>query len=236
MFESNFILSLPSVMSNDNSCEQILRAAGPVFAEKGFHKATVREICTAAGVNIAAINYHFGDKHQLYVKTVQAAHDNRSTTVPLPDLDRLVVPPEKLRAFVHTITARMAGIDEAPWQTQLLMREVLSPTEACRSLVEEYFRPMMSVLLDIIQEIVPASVTASRRQQIAFSIVGQCVFYRAASDVVSLMVPKEDLKHNYSIEQLADHIADVAIASLENLPQRWITESKHNSTQPSKVE
>jgi AcrR family transcriptional regulator len=228
-------------MSNDNSCEQILRAAGPIFAEKGFHKATVREICHAAGVNVAAINYHFGDKHQLYVKTVEAAHDNRSTVVPLPNFGELAAPTEKLRAFVHTITARMAGLDEAPWQTQLLMREVLSPTEACRSLIEDYFRPMMNVLLSIIDELVPAAVTANRRQMLAFSIVGQCVFYRAAGDVVSLMVTKEDLQENYSIRQLADHIADMAIASIENLPGRWLAEptvqpADATLTHPTEVE
>ena len=52
-------------MQDDPEATQLklLEAAGRVFAEKGFQKATVREIVKAAGLrNIAAVNYYFGDK------------------------------------------------------------------------------------------------------------------------------------------------------------------------------
>jgi len=59
----------------DSTRERILEAAEEVFAEKGFNQATVREILKRAEVgNIAAINYHFGDKERLYVETVKNAH------------------------------------------------------------------------------------------------------------------------------------------------------------------
>ncbi|MGI9178337.1 MAG: TetR/AcrR family transcriptional regulator [Pirellulales bacterium] len=44
---------------------RILSAAGQEFAEHGYEAATVRDICTAAGVNVAAVNYYFGDKRRL---------------------------------------------------------------------------------------------------------------------------------------------------------------------------
>src|SRR4051812_8334662 len=50
---------------------QLLQAAGEIFAEKGFRQATVRDIISRADTNIAAVNYHFGDKRGLYVAALQ---------------------------------------------------------------------------------------------------------------------------------------------------------------------
>ncbi len=45
---------------------RVLTAAARLFAASGFKKVTVREICRAASANVAAVNYHFGDKLGLY--------------------------------------------------------------------------------------------------------------------------------------------------------------------------
>jgi len=50
---------------------QILQVAGRIFAEKGFERATSREICTTAGINMAAVNYHFGGKDGLFAAALK---------------------------------------------------------------------------------------------------------------------------------------------------------------------
>lgn len=50
----------------DQTKENIVRAATKLFAEKGFEYVTTREICRAAGVNGALVNYHFRSKEGLY--------------------------------------------------------------------------------------------------------------------------------------------------------------------------
>ena len=47
--------------------ERILLAAQKLFSEKGFDATSVRDITTEAGCNVAAVNYHFGGKENLYV-------------------------------------------------------------------------------------------------------------------------------------------------------------------------
>ena len=53
-------------MNNPGSTkERILRAAESLFARRGFDGASLRELTSAAGVNLAAVNYHFGSKEKL---------------------------------------------------------------------------------------------------------------------------------------------------------------------------
>ena len=55
----------------DNTRQQLMDAAGPLFAERGYRATTVREICDGAQANQAAINYHFRDKEDLFVAVVE---------------------------------------------------------------------------------------------------------------------------------------------------------------------
>lgn len=46
--------------------EKIIETAGELFSKFGFQGTSVREIASQSGVNVAAISYHFGHKHNLY--------------------------------------------------------------------------------------------------------------------------------------------------------------------------
>ncbi|HET7863864.1 MAG TPA: TetR family transcriptional regulator, partial [Burkholderiaceae bacterium] len=51
------------------SRERILHAAIRLFALQGFKNTSTRDIAKAAKVNVAALNYYFGDKAGLYRAT-----------------------------------------------------------------------------------------------------------------------------------------------------------------------
>lgn len=51
--------------------EKILVAAAAAFADKGYHAATIRDICAGADVNVASVNYHFSSKSHLYEKVFE---------------------------------------------------------------------------------------------------------------------------------------------------------------------
>ena len=52
-------------MAQSETVERILDAAEQLFAEKGFAETSLRLITSKAGVNLAAVNYHFGSKKSL---------------------------------------------------------------------------------------------------------------------------------------------------------------------------
>ena len=68
---------------HDETRRQLLEAAGEVFATAGFRNATVREICRRAGANLAAVNYHFGDKEALYAEVLRYAQQKAFEKYPL---------------------------------------------------------------------------------------------------------------------------------------------------------
>ena len=151
-------------MSNvDSTKQRILLAAGPIFANKGFRGATVREICDSAQVNLASINYYFGDKRQLYIETVIHARKMRVQQVPFPKWEPGTTAEQKLEDFISLLLNRIVALKTAPWQVRLVMREVLQPTDACRQMVDDYFRPFLEALMSIIDEIVGRRLSEHRR-------------------------------------------------------------------------
>lgn len=51
--------------------DRVLDVAEDIFAEKGYSATSIRTITSRANVNLAAINYHFGSKAQLYQAVFQ---------------------------------------------------------------------------------------------------------------------------------------------------------------------
>jgi TetR/AcrR family transcriptional regulator, regulator of cefoperazone and chloramphenicol sensitivity len=204
--------------ASDDTATRVLNAAGLIFAEKGFKNATIREICSAAGVNLASVNYHFRDKERLYIETVKRAAQLRVEQAPMPQWPAGTSTATKLRSFVHTILTRMLAVEQAPWQVRLMQREVLAPTSACRELVEDYIRPQFELLLRILGEVVPPETPAHMRRKIAFSVIGQCLHYRLTGEIVGMLVPADELRARFTVDELADHIAAFSLAALGLAP------------------
>ena len=61
-------------MTLDDSAKtgsKVLATAESLFAQKGYHGVSLREITTEAGVNLAAVNYHHSDKQSLYLEILR---------------------------------------------------------------------------------------------------------------------------------------------------------------------
>jgi AcrR family transcriptional regulator len=194
--------------------DRLLLAAGREFAERGYEAATVRDICLAAGVNLAAVNYYFGDKKRLYIESVKHAHEERVRQVPEPRWEPGTPPDRKLREFLGNTLERMLGIGQHPWQVRLMLREVLQPTEACRELAEDYFRPHFDLLVSILAELVEGRLDEPRLRRLAVGVMGQCFVYRAAGDVVGMLVPADELASLHTPAALADHVTRLTLAAL----------------------
>ncbi len=201
-------------MATSETVQQILDAAGEVFAEKGFKATTVREICAKAKVNLAAINYHFGDKERLYIEAVKAARNLLEAEVPLPKDVDLADPEDALRTFIHTLAKRMLSRNVESWRHELLVREFMQPSRACEEIMQESIVPFMDRLHAILRRLLPPDVPSHTVRQLGFSIISQCAYYRLQDRVVSMLTPEKELSEHYTPELLADHITRFSIAAV----------------------
>lgn len=190
---------------------RLLLAAESLFARKGFDGATVRDICDRAGMNVAAINYHFGDKERLYIETVRHAHAcSMAHAGPPPQLAGLP-PAERLRGFIAGMLRNMDA-PVRPESMKLLMRELSQPSKATVSVVEDFIRPMAMGLFAILAELLP-TMPDRQRLMIGFSIVGQCLYYRQNRNVSTLLFGAAAVDA-LSLDAVTEHITRFTFAAL----------------------
>jgi AcrR family transcriptional regulator len=201
------------VAAPDDTRNRLLEAAGQVFAEKGFRLATIRDICHRAEANVAAVNYYFRDKEQLYRAALHHAFQCRLDQLPLPQWPEGTPPATKLREFIHAVVRHMVREGDMPWQMQLLLRELSHPSAAGVELVRDFIRPVYELLWSILREILPADIAADRLHLTAMSIIGQCFYHRVGREVISLVVGEEESR-TYTPGRIADHVADFSLAAL----------------------
>ncbi|WP_179476635.1 MULTISPECIES: TetR/AcrR family transcriptional regulator [unclassified Rhodanobacter] len=85
--------------------ERILGAAESLFAQRGFDGASLRQLTSAAGVNLAAVNYHFGSKEklveQIFRRRLDALNNSRLQALSLVEGAETTTLEDVLSAFIR---------------------------------------------------------------------------------------------------------------------------------------
>ena len=192
--------------------ERLLTAAEAMFAERGFKRVTVREICRAARANIAAVNYHFGDKLGLYRDVLQTATESmRTLTDEARGAGAGQPPDEKLRRYLRIFLHRLlAPGHEALYR--LIQREMQDPTPALDEVVEQGVRPRVVYLSEIVADIIGCDASDPRVLPCAASIQAQAVSYMPNPIAERLGLRFDPTPAN--IDAVARHIAQFSLAGV----------------------
>jgi len=206
---------LDSRTGSERTRQRLLEAAGQVFAEKGFRSATIREICARARANVAAVNYHFKDKHALYLAVLQDAHARALEKYP-PTLGTRPgdTPEARLNAFIRAFLLRLLDDGRPAWQGRLMAREIAEPTAALDVIVQRSIRPHFMLLSSIVRELLGASASPARVLLSTRSVVAQCLFYFHSRSVIARLQPRERLGPA-AVERLTAHISRFSLAALK---------------------
>ena len=197
----------------DATREKLIEAAGEVFAEQGYAAATVRDICTLAGANVAAINYHFGDKRGLYAEVLK-----RMTRTALIEkghvaLERNASPEEILRGFIRVRVRGLRGKGRPNWHFRIIARELAQPTPVMSRLINKAMRPVYNRLLELVGNIIGLSPDDEKTRLCTHSVVSQIHFYSSGSLVLKQLWPELKMTPE-QLDRIADHVADFSLGYL----------------------
>ncbi len=193
--------------------DRVLDAAIGLFAERGYRKVTVREICREAGANVAAVNYHFRDKPRLYREALAAAAGAmRATTEAARQAGRGLAPDERLRRYLRIFLRRLLGAEADTRLHRLVMREMTERTPAFDTVVDRGVRPRIEFLAEIVSELTGRPADDERVLHAVASVQAQCVL--AKPNPVTMRLWPGLSGEPEAIDRLADHIADFSLAGI----------------------
>jgi TetR/AcrR family transcriptional regulator, regulator of cefoperazone and chloramphenicol sensitivity len=197
----------------DHTRDRLIEAAGRLFAEKGRRATTVRDICTKAKANVAAINYHFGGKKRLYAEVLSSIFSYLTSKYP-PELgqDQARTTRAKMAAFVRSFLGRMLDPEQPAWHRRLIAREMAEPSPEMRDAVQKVMGRGQCVLRGIVSKILGTAARPEDVEMCMASIAGQCLHYHRRHMISSVM------KHiDFSprgVERLVQHITDFSLGGL----------------------
>lgn len=179
--------------------ERLICSACEIFAEKGYHDATVAEICEAAGANIAGVNYHFGDKSNLYRQAWVYLFEKSAVEHPLPgELDK-IGPEAWLRRFIRSRVEEIFDTGICHRLPQLLYRVMSNHTEMNDHLFKTYLEPDRDRVRRAIKALLGPGVTERQLNVALINFMGLHIFLNVRH--------QKDKNHNerrHRLSSLAD--------------------------------
>jgi len=220
-------------MAQDDTRARILETAGHVFAETGFQAAKIRDICARAGVNLAAVNYHFRDKLGLYRELLRYLACMKA---PPADFDAVLWRPHpeaKLRAFVLDMLHHMYGEGQPAWPVRLMTHELAQPTPAFDGVVDQIMRPRHDAVCVLVGGIIGRPAGDRRTRLCVQSIMGQVMIYAHGREVLKRLWP--ELKFTpETLEEIAGHIAAFSYAALKSFARKPKNKAAAGHARPGK--
>jgi TetR/AcrR family transcriptional regulator, regulator of cefoperazone and chloramphenicol sensitivity len=202
-----------TVKTDRETRDRLLATAERLFSERGFKKVTVREICRAARANVAAVNYHFGDKLGLYREVLRSAIDvMRATSDAARAAGEGQPAEEQLRRYIAVFVRRLLDSGAHSWLHRLINREISDPTPALDALVEQGVRPRIEYLSHLVGEMIGSDPSDERVLRCVASIQAQSIAYlpNPIADRLGLTFTPTAAH----IDEVARHIADFSIAGV----------------------
>lgn len=180
----------PGRADGEATRERLLLTGLRLFAQRGFSATSTREIAQAAGANVAAIAYHFGDKAGLYRAAFFEPLCESQAEIEPPWLTR-DMPLEE--AFAHYFSVFVEPLNQGEASrlcVQLRMREMLEPTGLWAEEIANDIRPLHEALLVLLMRALALPQPDDDLQRLALCISALGVHLHVGRDVADAVAPQ----------------------------------------------
>jgi TetR/AcrR family transcriptional regulator, regulator of cefoperazone and chloramphenicol sensitivity len=207
--------------SQDDARARLIDAAIELFAKKGYEGTSVRDLATAAGVNVAAVSYYFGSKDELYHEALRACLAGCKTMRDLMEVHLKAARRTKTRKaaedalrgcvedFLHVLMSPEAR------HSHLVMREQSEGKRRFEPVIREFFQPVGIILREVILMLAPG-LSDMKVFMVISGIIGQCLHIYKARVSYRVLAGVDSHSPEY-IETVSKHIAHLTALGLRGL-------------------
>lgn len=205
-------------VERDATRHRLLVAAGELFAQRGFDATSIRDIAKKSRTNIAAVNYHYSTKDNLYLASVQYVADKMVARRDgaLEGLEPCELSPAQAAAALKTLIEREVhaymSTDIPAWYAPLLLRALLTKSAVVETLYEQILHPDHVVVRQLLKAVSPG-LSEQETTLWAYSITGQIVFYCLGRVPILMEQRRADYSSEF-VARVARHLTDVVFSGL----------------------
>jgi len=209
-------VSLRAVKPQHETRTRILDAAEELFMQQGFGGTSMRLLTSKAGVNLAAVNYHFGSKDALIEAVFRRRLDpmNVARIAALealeaggtPDADAII------RAFVGASLRMLEDAKGGRNFIRLLGRTYTEPAKGIRHLIGQMYAPTMQRYKAALERALPQMPREELVWRMHF-MFGTLAYTLAATDTVQLIAGSKP-EDRYDARLLEDRLTAFLAAGL----------------------
>ena len=197
---------------------RILEAAGELFAARGFAETTSKAIAEQANVDLALINYHFGNRAGLYQAVLTEAHHHLMNVTDLEQLAQSSQPAtDKLKILIDQIVQGAAS-ESRGWYSAVLTAELLAPSSHIQVLFQSVIPVKASLVMGMLSDIthIPADDPALLR--CLLNIIAPCLLLHIGRrDIPSPVQAVLQMPH----DTLVEHLHRFALAGLAAIGEEY---------------
>lgn len=193
--------------------QRLLVTASRIFAEKGYQDATIAEICEQAETNIASVNYHFGDKENLYLEAWRYAFQEDLRNHPSDGgIDPETSAEVRLAGRIKSLIARIADPNSSFFA--IVHKEMAQQTSLLQKIMEQEINPERQALMALIKEVLGDNATDKQLQFCHASIIGQCFHLLKVKNMKLSDETRRYVMDLSDAEAFAEHVVKFSLAGM----------------------